>query len=79
MLLGFLIRSEEDWRSWRREVTKRRDSHDGVRSSAVVHVHDREPGYQSGEGERAGAVDEVQSCDEGMEGEGEEDGDTVIC
>ena len=65
MLLGFLIRSEDEWRAWRSAVS----AHGG--GKAVVHVHDVEPRY-SGTVEREGAVDEVQSCDES-------DDDTVVC
>lgn len=85
MLLGFLIRDEEDWKSWRTAVSKKPDvGPEGGKSSLVVHVHDFEPKYAPGsgeEGERAGAVDEVESCDEEEDmgvGSGE-DGDTVVC
>ncbi|KAK4964404.1 Cysteine protease atg4 [Elasticomyces elasticus] len=57
MLLAFLIRSEEDFGEWRRAVA-------AVRGKAIVHVHDAEPTYQRTGGERAGAIDEVESCDE---------------
>ncbi|KAF1351874.1 putative autophagy cysteine endopeptidase Atg4 [Delphinella strobiligena] len=80
MLLGFLIRSEEEWKTWRRTVTaKPGPTSEGGRSSSIVHIHDTEPVYNpsGAEGERAGALDEVQSCDEGMESG--EDGDTVVC
>lgn len=87
MLLGFLIRSEDEWKSWREAVTRKPDPPVGSdgrgKSSAVVHVHDFEPTYHPQEGTRAGeraeAVDEVQSCDEGLESGGEDDGDTVVC
>ncbi|KAL1303167.1 hypothetical protein AAFC00_006594 [Neodothiora populina] len=94
MLLGFLIRDEADWKSWREAITTRlAPVVQGGKSSCVVHVHDTEPSYDtlssssssSGmgstsaeRGERAEAVDEVQSCDEGMES-ADDDGDTVVC
>lgn len=82
MLLGFLIRSEDDWTAWRTAVTARlAPAVEGGKSSAIVHVHDVEPSSGGGGGsggERAGAVDEVQSCDEDW-GEVDDDGDTVVC
>ncbi|TKA46857.1 hypothetical protein B0A54_03813 [Friedmanniomyces endolithicus] len=69
MLLGFLVRSREDFEEWRRGI-------EGVVGKAIVHVHEREPRYATGI-ERAGAVDEVETWDEGTEGEDgevEEDG-----
>lgn len=82
MLLGFLIRNEQDWKTWRTAVTKKPDAQtDGGKSSSVIHVHDFEPTLSGGDGrgERAEAVDEVQSCDEDMGSGAEEDGDTVVC
>ncbi|KAK0334766.1 Cysteine protease atg4 [Friedmanniomyces endolithicus] len=63
MLLGFLVRSREEFEEWRRGV-------EGVVGKAIVHVHEREPRYATGV-ERAGAVDEVETWDDGTEGEGE--------
>ena len=91
MLLGFLIRSESDWKSWRAAVSTKVGAADGGgKSSLVVHVHDREPVYGgvggSMEGEREGAVDEVQSCDDMSgdedddgDGDGDAEGDGVVC
>ncbi|KAK0353708.1 Cysteine protease atg4 [Friedmanniomyces endolithicus] len=64
MLLGFLVRSREDFEEWRKGI-------ESVVGKAIVHVHEREPRYATGV-ERAGAVDEVETWDEGTEGEGEE-------
>lgn len=80
MLIGFLIRSEEEWRQWRAAVSAPPTSDDGDgegderrKAKSVVHVHDAEPQYTSGagagaggraHGEREGAVEEVQSCDD---------------
>ncbi|KAF2155154.1 hypothetical protein K461DRAFT_311460 [Myriangium duriaei CBS 260.36] len=66
MLLGFLIRSEAEWRDWRAWIS---DSEavrgaDG-RGKLVVHVHDREPSFgDEARGVRADALDEVVSCEE---------------
>jgi len=68
MLLGFLIRSEEEWREWRTAISSPVTNADGKKGKPVVHVHDTEPKYSSGsgasQGERQGALDEVESCDE---------------
>lgn len=73
MLLGFLIRSEDDWRAWRKSVSTKGESG----GKLIVHVHDSEPKYaglggEGREGQREEAIDEVESCDES-------DGDTVVC
>lgn len=47
MLIGFLIRSEEDWRDWRRCVKH-------VQGKAIIHVADRNPMM-------GGAIDEVET------------------
>ena len=66
MLLGFLIRSETEWREWRAwisdvEATKGAEG----RGKPVVHIHDREPSFgDESKGERAEALDEVISCEE---------------
>ena len=53
MLIGFLIRSEQDWADWRRSVKH-------VQGKAIIHVSDRDPAtYGAGEG-REGAIDEVE-------------------
>lgn len=76
MLLGFLIRSESDFRAWRAAVSTKGESN----GKLIVHVHDTEPKYSGSsgfggggrEGQREEAVDEVESCDES-------DDDTVVC
>lgn len=67
MLLGFLVRSREDFEAWRAGVAR-------VEGKAIVHVHEREPRYAMGS-ERPEAVDEVETWDEGT-GE-EEAGDEL--
>lgn len=67
MLLGFLVQSREEFEEWRRGV-------DGTEGKAIIHVHDREPKYATGQ-ERPGAVDEVETWDEGTEEDGDGDDD----
>lgn len=55
MLIGFLIKSEEDWEDWRRSVKH-------VQGKAIIHVSDSDPslvGAAVPEG-REGAIDEVE-------------------
>lgn len=53
MLIGFLIRDEEDWTEWRRSVRY-------VQGKAVIHVADRDPlGLEPQDGRKA-AIDEVE-------------------
>jgi cysteine protease ATG4 len=71
MLIGFLVTSREDFEDWRRAVVE------GGKGKQIVHVHEREPesfapGSGGVGGERAGAVDEVETWDET-----EEDGEEV--
>ncbi|CAM1503721.1 Fc.00g013120.m01.CDS01 [Cosmosporella sp. VM-42] len=53
MLIGFLIRSEEDWRDWRRCVRH-------VQGKAIIHVADRNPMLGGPPEGREGAIDEVE-------------------
>lgn len=59
MLLGFLIRSKEDFESWRKAVSE-------MPGKAIIHIHQSEGNYATGE-ERAGAVDEVETLDDTLE------------
>lgn len=52
MLIGFLIRDEEDWRDWRRSVKH-------VQGKAIIHVSDHDPVAQMGE--HGGAIDQVET------------------
>lgn len=61
MLLGFLVRSEQDFAVWKGAL-------EGLTGKAVVHVHEREMGFETGV-ERPGAVDEVETW-----GESEDEG-----
>ncbi|TID13972.1 Importin subunit beta-3 [Venturia nashicola] len=59
MLLGFLIKDEEDWKRWREDIK----SPPGGKT--IVHVADKEP-VAMGRGmsnERDGAIDEVETFD----------------
>ncbi|KAG5290454.1 cysteine protease [Histoplasma capsulatum G186AR] len=62
MLIGFLIRDEDDWNSWKRSV------HNGAMigtGKAIIHVFDKEKSPFGGHGpEREGAVDEVEALDD---------------
>ncbi|KAK7397835.1 Cysteine protease atg4 [Neonectria punicea] len=63
MLIGFLIRSEEDWRDWRRCVNH-------VQGKAIIHVADHNP-LLGGQAEgRQSAIDEVEPLSD-------DDADTV--
>lgn len=55
MLIGFLIKSEDDWADWRRSVKH-------VQGKAIIHVSEYDPslvGAGPTEG-REGAIDEVE-------------------
>lgn len=58
MLIGFLIRDEEDWKAWRKGVA------DVPGGKSIVHVADKEVPRAAGRGvEREGAIDEVETFD----------------
>lgn len=62
MLLGFLIRDEDDWEDWKKSVKH-------VQGKAVIHVTDADPlnaGSMSG---HRNIIDEVESLSEGEEDE----------
>ncbi|PNS21418.1 hypothetical protein CAC42_1197 [Sphaceloma murrayae] len=72
MLLGFLIRTEDEWKAWRREIEdKERVKGEDGKGKGIVHVHDKEPSFGEERNERETAVDEVVSCDD-------DDDETVI-
>ena len=66
MLLGFLVRSREDFDAWCRGVAE-------TEGKAIIHVHEREPKYAMGTAERPEAVDEVETWDEATGDEEEEE------
>ena len=53
MLIGFLLRSREDFDNWRKAI-------ESLEGKTIVHVHEHEPKYSSGT-ERPEAVDEVET------------------
>lgn len=72
MLIGFLIRDEQDWSDWKTRIQRPGNMAGDGQSKAkpIVHVH---AGPESGDavrrqdgssGERASALDEVLSCDD---------------
>lgn len=66
MLLGFLVRSKQDFDDWRAALAN-------LPGKTIVHVHDHEPRYATG-AERPSAVDDVETWDEtGDEVGGDED------
>ncbi|KAI0190792.1 hypothetical protein EV127DRAFT_339409 [Xylaria flabelliformis] len=52
MLIGFLIRDEEDWRDWRRSVKH-------VQGKAIIHVSDHDPVAQMSE--HGNVIDQVET------------------
>ena len=56
MLIGFLIRSENDWQEWRRGIKH-------VQGKSIIHVSDHDPAIMgsSGKDGRDGAMEEVES------------------
>lgn len=64
MLIGFLIRNQQDWEDWRRSVKH-------VQGKAIIHVADRDPAQQGGPIGRDGAIDEVETLSD-------DDADTVL-
>ena len=64
MLIAFLIKDEEDWKSWRRAI--------GIASGKpVVHVADEEPSLLEHSALRQSAVDDVEILDDEDEDDGE--------
>ncbi|KAL8663288.1 MAG: hypothetical protein Q9202_004037 [Teloschistes flavicans] len=68
MLIGFLIRDEEDWYRWRKSVTE-------VQGKPVIHVADKEPLIHGQDAERQCAVNDVETFDD--EDDNDEEGELV--
>jgi cysteine protease ATG4 len=68
MLIGFLIRDEDDWRRWRHEV-------EGMSGKTIIQVADKDPALLGLGGERDAAIDEVESFDDEDD---DDDGVTVL-
>ena len=66
MLVGFLIKDEDDWLDWKRGVKH-------VQGKAIIHVSDNDPGREGAVSERDGAIDEVETISDE-----EDDEDTVL-
>ncbi|KAL3290782.1 cysteine protease atg4 [Colletotrichum asianum] len=64
MLIGFLIKDDDDWSEWRRNVKH-------VQGKAVIHVADNDPVAGVGGKERESAIDEVETLSD-------DDGDTIL-
>jgi cysteine protease ATG4 len=56
MLIGFLIRTEEDWQDWKRRVMS-------TQGAPIIHVSDIDI-ETSSPSERASALDEVEALDD---------------
>ena len=56
MLIGFLIRDENDWEDWKRRIRE-------VKGKGIVQVYEKEP-PGGGKKERKEAVDEVETFDD---------------
>ncbi|KAH7325140.1 hypothetical protein B0I35DRAFT_476329 [Stachybotrys elegans] len=65
MLIGFLVRSEEDWVEWRRCVKH-------VQGKTIIHIADRNPMLSGSSEGRDGAIDEVETLSD------DDDGDTIL-
>ena len=63
MLIAFLIKDEDDWKSWRSAI-------DRTSGKPVVHVANEEPLLHSQSAERASAVDDVETFDDEDDGDG---------
>jgi len=63
MLVGFLIRDEDDWLDWRRSIKY-------VQGKAIINVADHDPLQQGTGSQRDEAVDEVETLSD--------DDDTVL-
>ena len=66
MLIAFLLKDEEDWRDWKRQMEM-------VSGKNVVHVAAARPSGQGHSAERDGAVDEVQTFDDDNDDEDYDD------
>lgn len=64
MLIGFLIRDEDDWDMWKSAVKH-------VQGKAIINVSTRDPATGLTAGARAGAIDEVETLSD-------DDNDTVL-
>lgn len=73
MLVGFLIRDEDDWTDWKQSVCRPpAPVGGGSGGKPIFHVFDHESSlYGPGSREREGAVDEVEALDDDLSDEAE--------
>ncbi|KAI9738329.1 MAG: Cysteine protease atg4 [Cirrosporium novae-zelandiae] len=74
MLMGFLIRSAEEWKTWKQNINH-------AQGKSIIHVSDeREDGEDGKSVIREGAVDEVETLDESEEEDASEneDGKSIV-
>lgn len=57
MLLGFLIKDEADWTSWKEKINSRT-------GKQIVHIFQKKPDLYNSAGERQGALYEVETLDD---------------
>ncbi|KAL9114150.1 MAG: hypothetical protein Q9227_001922 [Pyrenula ochraceoflavens] len=57
MLIGFLIRDEDDWSLWKKSISD-------VQGKPIIHVFDKEPASIAQGVERESALDEVETFDD---------------
>ena len=65
MLVGFLIKDEDDWNDWKKRLAE-------VKGKGIIHIHDKEPPVPGQTKERKEAVNEVETFDS------EDEEETVI-
>ena len=65
MLMGFLIKDEEDWEDWKRRLNE-------VRGKKIVNIYAKEPPVPGQTTERKEAVDEVETFDDEEDEEGDD-------
>lgn len=65
MLVGFLIRDENDWTDWKRRIASSRQESNG---KAIIHIVDTES-VPTPAMEREAALDEVEVLDDDDDGE----------
>lgn len=68
MLIGFLIRDEQDWETWCSGINN-------IAGKGIVHIADKDPARMGLGHERDDAIDDVESFDED---DGEDDAGTAF-
>ncbi|USW59528.1 Putative peptidase C54, papain-like cysteine peptidase superfamily [Septoria linicola] len=69
MLLGFLVHSRDEFEQWRKAVSD-------LPGKAIIHIHETEPKYATGS-ERPEAIDEVETMDETLDDEDDDEGEKI--